>query len=283
MSVISVALIQDKRLACDGISALLNQLPDVQVVIGASSVDTAVLGEANPQVVLLDLGPGRGSNVRLAEKVKRTVPGTHVIVMDILPGHEDIVEFIDAGVSGFIMQDATLDDLANTIRSVAQGNHVLPPQMATTLFSQIADDAARPSRPETPGSVRLTPRERDVIRVIAEGLCNKEISTRLGITTDTVKSHVRNIMEKLMLHTRLQIAAYAHRESQILGASQPSLDIPDGGRSGGERLRASRRLHLRDAWTPRRARCGHCGGLHGIEPRVVVRDLLEMRPRDLRR
>lgn len=140
-ALVSVALIEDNRLAREGISALLNQLPDIQVVIGTSSADTAVLREPNPQVVLLDIGPGRESSVRLAQKVKRAVPGTHVIMMDILPGHEDIVELIDAGVSGFILQDATLYDLANTIRSVAQGTHVLPPQIVTTLFSRIADDA----------------------------------------------------------------------------------------------------------------------------------------------
>jgi len=214
-ALVSVALIQDNRLACEGISALLKQLPDVNVVIGASRADIVMLRETNPQVVLLDLGPGRGSDVRLAGKVKRAVPGTQVIVMGIRPGHEDIVEFIDAGVSGFILQDATLDDLANTIRSVAQGTHVLPPQMTTTLFSQIADVAARPSRPETPDGVRITAREREVIDAIAEGLSNKEIATRLGVTTDTVKSHVRSVMEKLMLHTRLQIAAYAHRQSHL--------------------------------------------------------------------
>lgn len=212
---ISVAVIHGNRLAREGISDRLNQLPGIHVVMGARSADAAILRATNPQVVLMDLAPGRGSNVRLAEKVKRAIPGTHVIVMDIPPGHEDVVRFIDAGVSGFTLQDATLDDLANAIRSVAQGAHVLPSEMATTLFSQIADDAPLGSRTETPGGVRITPREREVIDLIAEGLSNKEIATRLTIATDTVKSHVRNIKEKLMLHTRLQIAAYVHRESSI--------------------------------------------------------------------
>lgn len=210
---ISVAVIHGNRLAREGISDRLNQLPGIHVVMGARSADAAILRATNPQVVLMDLAPGRGSNVRLAEKVKRAIPGTHVIVMDIPPGHEDVVRFIDAGVSGFTLQDATLDDLANAIRSVAQGAHVLPSEMATTLFSQIADDAVHPRRSAT--SAHITPREREVINVIAEGLDNKEIAARLRITTDTVKSHVRNIMEKLMLHTRLQIAAYAHRESNM--------------------------------------------------------------------
>ena len=133
--------------------------------------------------------------------------------MDVLPVHEDIVEFVHAGVSGFILKDATRDDLVNTIRAVAQGAHVLPPQMATTLVSHRERRGPPRGRPEALG-VRMTPREREVINLIAGGLSNKEIATRLVISTDTVKSHVRNIMEKLMLHTRLQIAAYVHRESR---------------------------------------------------------------------
>ena len=209
---ISVALIEDNRLVREGIAALLNQLPDVKVVAGASGGDTALLRTVHPQVILLDLGLRNGDSLRVAAKVKKEFPEANVIVMDLLPVHEDIVEFVNAGVSGFMMKDATLDDLANTIRSVAKGAHVLPPQMTGTLFSQIARDAVARGRPEALDSVRMTPRERDVINLIADGFGNKEIAGRLHIATHTVKSHVRNIMEKLMLNTRLQIAAYAHKD-----------------------------------------------------------------------
>ena len=209
---ISVAVIEDNRLVREGIAALLNQLPDLRVVAGGSSADTALLRQVNPHVVLLDLGLRNGDSLRVAEKVKKEFPESKVIVMDLLPVHEDIVEFVNAGVSGFIMKDATLEDLVHTIRSVAAGAHVLPPQMAGTLFSQIARDAVARGRPAALEAVRMTPREREVINLIAEGLSNKEIAVRLRIATHTVKSHVRNVMEKLMLHTRLQIAAYAHRD-----------------------------------------------------------------------
>jgi len=209
---ISVALIEDNRLVREGIAALLNQLPDLEVVAGGSSVDTALLRQVNPHVVLLDLGLRNGDSLRVAEMVKKEFPESKVILMDLLPVHEDIVEFVNAGVSGFIMKDATLDDLVHTIREVAAGAHILPPQMAGTLFSQIARDAVSRGRPAVLESVRMTPREREVINLIAEGLSNKEIAGRLHIATHTVKSHVRNVMEKLMLHTRLQIAAYAHRD-----------------------------------------------------------------------
>ncbi len=211
---ISVAVIEDNRLVREGITALLNQLPDLQVVAGSDSDDTAALGGIMPQVVLLDLGLRNGDSLRVAERVRKDFPASKIIVMDLLPIHEDIVEFVNAGVSGFIMKDATLDDLVRTIRSVAEGIKVLPPQMTGSLFSQIARDAVARGRPEVLESVRMTPRERQVINLIAEGLGNKEIASKLHIATHTVKSHVRNVMEKLMLHTRLQIAAYAHREEK---------------------------------------------------------------------
>jgi DNA-binding NarL/FixJ family response regulator len=165
-----------------------------------------------PQVVLLDLGLRNGDSLRVAERVKKEFPEAKVVIMDLLPAHEDIVEFVNAGVAGFIMKDATLEDLVTTIRSVAQGAHVLPPQMTSSLFSRIAKDAVAKGRPVALESVRMTAREREVINLIAEGLGNKEIAARLHIATHTVKSHVRNVMEKLTLHTRLQIAAYAHRD-----------------------------------------------------------------------
>ena len=208
---ISVALIEDNRLVREGIASLLNQHPDLKVVAGNSNGDTALLRKVNPQVVLLDLGLRNGDSLRIAQQVRRDFPESKVIVMDLLPVHEDIVEFVHVGVSGFIMKDATLDDLVTTIRSVAEGAHVLPPQMTGSLFSQIARDAVTKGRPDVLESVRMTPREREVINLIAEGLSNKEIASTLHIATHAVKSHVRNIMEKLTLHTRLQIAAYAYK------------------------------------------------------------------------
>ena len=207
---ITLAVIDDNRLVREGIGALLNQHADLKVVADGPSGDPALLRGLEPHVILLDLGLQNGDSLRVAEQVKKDYPKAKIIVMDLLPVHEDIMEFVNAGVSGFIMKDASLDDLVKTIRAVAQGAHVLPPQMTGSLFSQIAKDALAKGRPEVLDSVRMTPREREVIILIAEGLGNKEIAARLNVATHTVKSHVRNIMEKLTLHTRLQIAAYAN-------------------------------------------------------------------------
>jgi DNA-binding NarL/FixJ family response regulator len=209
---ISVALIEDNRLVREGLAALLDQTHDFRVVAAESSGGEELLKNANPDVILLDVGLWDDDSLRVAESVKSHHPEAKVIIMDLLPIHEDIVEFVNAGVSGFILKDATLEELVNTIRSVADGVHVLPPELTSTLFSQIAKAAITKSPVVAMESVRMTAREREVIGLIGEGLANKEIAERLNIATYTVKSHVRNVMEKLALHTRLQIAAFAHRE-----------------------------------------------------------------------
>ena len=126
--------------------------------------------------------------------------------------HEDIIEFVNAGVSGFILKDTGADDFVATIRAVAGGAKVLPPRMVESLFSQIAGEAATRDREHVLEDMRMTQREREAIELIGEGLSNNEIAMRLNISTHTVKSHVRNVMDKLALHTRLQIAAYSHGE-----------------------------------------------------------------------
>lgn len=209
---ISVALIDDNPLLREGLSGLLSQLEDVQVVAAMSGANSLRLKKTSPQVVLLDLGLRKGNSLRVAQKIKKELPESKVILMDLLPMYEEIVEWVQAGVSGFVMKDATVEELAHTIRSVAEGAHVLPPQMTRTLFTQIAGDAVARGRPEALDSVRMTPRERKVMDLVAKGLSDREISRRLHIETHTVKGHVRNIMEKLALHTRLQIAADAHED-----------------------------------------------------------------------
>jgi len=208
---ISVALIEDNRLVREGLVSLLNQTADFDVVASGPSGDPTLLRDAHPQVILLDVGLWDDDSLRVAETVREQYPESKIIIMDLLPVHEDIVEFVNAGVSGFILKDATVEDLVSTIRSVADGAHVLPPAMTSSLFSQIAREAVSRGRTAAMEDVRMTSREREVIELIGDGLSNKEIAGRLNIAAHTVKSHVRNVMEKLALHTRLQIAAFAHK------------------------------------------------------------------------
>jgi DNA-binding NarL/FixJ family response regulator len=190
---------------------MLNRLPDVRVV-ASPGTDPPFPAENRPHVLLLDAGLGDHDSLRAAAALNKEIPEAKIIVMDIIPVNEDIVEFVNMGVSGFVLKDASFDEFVGTIRSVAGGAKVLPPRMTESLFSQIAKEADGGGREHTLEDVRMTRREREVIEYIGEGLSNKEIAERLNIATHTVKSHVRNVMEKLALHTRLQIAAYSHRE-----------------------------------------------------------------------
>jgi DNA-binding NarL/FixJ family response regulator len=114
---------------------------------------------------------------------------------------------VRAGAAGFVLKDAPKSEVLKTIRSVANGEKILPPPMAHSLFTQIFEQALRKGKGDLANVVRMTRREREIIVFISEGLSNKEIAVRLSLSAFTVKSHVHNILEKLGLHSRLQIAA----------------------------------------------------------------------------
>ncbi|HEX7018998.1 MAG TPA: response regulator transcription factor [Gemmatimonadaceae bacterium] len=208
---ITVAIVDDNRLVRDALAGLLGGLPDLRGVATAVA-DAAFLDAVRPDVLLLDVGLGDADSLRVAGEIVTHAPGTQIIIMDLIPMHDDIAQFVNAGVSGFVLKDATFDEFVATIRAVAAGDKVLPPRMTRSLFSQIAEAADARGREGVLEDVRMTRREREVIELIGEGLSNKEIAQRLNIAADTVKSHVRNVMEKLALHTRLQIAAFARKE-----------------------------------------------------------------------
>ena len=210
---IRVLVIEDNRLLRDGLAALLDAQPDFKVVGAAEGPDAGLLRvqETKPHVVLVDASLRNHSSRRLVESVRKTAPEARVIVMDLLPVEEDVVEFVKAGATGFVAKGARIDDLVTTVRSVAGGAKVVLPPLTGALFSYIAKRAVGRGAPAATDAVRMSRREREVIDLIAEGLSNKEIARRLHIATDTVKSHVHNILEKLALHNRLQIAAHAHR------------------------------------------------------------------------
>ena len=207
---ITVAIIDDSRLVREALASMLGRLPDLQVV-AAGVADDAFMDETKPDVVLLDVGLRDEDSLGVAAALIKRSLGTKVIIMDLIPMSDDIVQFVNAGVSGFVLKDATFDEFVATIRSVAAGGKVLPSGMTESLFSQIAKAADAQGHEQVLEDVRMTRREREVIDLIGQGLSNKEIAQRLNIAAHTVKSHVRNVMEKLALHTRLQIAAYVRR------------------------------------------------------------------------
>ncbi|MEX2473239.1 MAG: response regulator transcription factor, partial [Gemmatimonadota bacterium] len=212
-SMIDVAIIEDNRLVRDGLTLKLNEQEGITVTYTDAVGTLEGLAAAKPRVLLLDVGLEGDDSLELAERIQSELPEIGVIVMDLLPVHEDLIEFINVGVAGFIVKDATLEDLVATIRDVAAGRPVLPPQMTATLFAQIVDDAVKRGLPGVSEATDLTSRERKVVNLIGDGMSNKAIAKALGISPHTVKSHVRNIMDKLALRTRLQIAAYLHKSA----------------------------------------------------------------------
>ncbi|HEV2749187.1 MAG TPA: response regulator transcription factor [Gemmatimonadales bacterium] len=214
---VAVLVIEDNRLLRDGIAAMVAEQPALKLVAAVEGADAGLrlARETSPQVVLVDAGLGDHDSHRLVASLKKAAPEAGVIVMDLLPLPEDIVDFVKAGASGFILKDATVESFVGTIRSVARGERVLPGALTESLFSHIAEQAAGRAATEVIEAVRMTQREREVFQLIADGLSNKEIAQRIHVATNTVKGHVHNILEKLALHTRLQIATYAHaRETE---------------------------------------------------------------------
>jgi DNA-binding NarL/FixJ family response regulator len=209
---ISLVLINDNRLLRKGLAAMIKSQPGLEVLAPASDARDALqtVRDTRPDVVLLDFGLEDHDTLNLTSEVHSEVPSTRIIVMGLLSSEQDVANLVRAGASGFIMKDASFEELFATIRTVAAGAEVLPPALTNTLFSQISHDPAGVGKPRALESVRLTKRERQVIDLLAEGLSNKEIAARLQIAVHTVKSHVHNVLKKLALESRLQVAAYTH-------------------------------------------------------------------------
>jgi len=211
MKKIRVLLIEDNRLLREGLTAMLKEQPDIVVSASHGNSDAILKGKKfRPEIVLLDLGQRTQNSLHVLQLLKTIAPEAKVIGMDLVPVQAEIVQYVEAGVAGFVLKDATFDDFLRTIRAIAKGGSVLPLSLTGSLFAQIVDHATRTIKGNPFRLVKMTKREREVVELIAEGLSNKEIALRLSLATDTIKSHVHNILEKLALHTRLEIANFAH-------------------------------------------------------------------------
>jgi two-component system NarL family response regulator len=215
MGKIRILVIEDNRVLRDGIAMMLNEQADMHVAAMMGSGNDILLkaNDAKPHVILLDVGLKNIREASLITSLRRKMPDARVIGMGLVPTQSDIIEFVEAGASGFILKDATVKEFLSTIRSVVKGEKVLPTSMAGSLFTYVVDLAVKKNKGPLTNAVRMSKREREVIAQIAEGLSNKEIAAELNIATHTVKSHVHNIMEKLALHSRLQIAMHANEET----------------------------------------------------------------------
>ena len=208
---IALVLIDDNRLLREGLVSMIHAQPGFRVLAASADVDEALgrVRDAMPDIVLLDFGLADHDSLALTARVHSDVPGARVIVMGLLAAQEDVAAYVRAGASGFIMKDASFEEFFATIRAVADGAEVLPKALTTSLFTQIVRNVGN-GKAKALEAVRLTSRERQIIALLGEGLSNKEIAKRLTIAVHTVKSHVHNVLEKLALRSRLEVAAFTH-------------------------------------------------------------------------
>jgi DNA-binding NarL/FixJ family response regulator len=223
MKRIRLIIVEDNRLLREGLSAMLKEQSDIMVLSSLGSGDSLLRKiQMKVDVVLLDLVLGSQNSLRLVESIREKKPGVKIIVMDLAPIQPALVEYVRVGVDGFVLKDATFAEFLHTIREVSRGAKVLPSTLTSSLLSQIADHVTHSGKGNPFKSVRMTNREREVVELIAEGLSNKQIAGRLNLAVDTVKSHVHNILEKLALHTRLEIASYRHVGGQLSASARSS-------------------------------------------------------------
>ena len=218
----SLLIIAHNPLLRDGIAGLLNEQSDMTAkAIGPEwpAAQSAVV-ETKPQLILLDSCLGACYCRQLREATQELRPTPRVIVMDLLGGPEEVVEFVESGCCGIILKNTTTEHFLATIRSAGMGEYVLPACLTETIFSYVARRAATRGTDSVREAVTLTQREQEVMGLIVEGLCNKAIAARLNIAVHTVKCHVHVILEKLALGTRLEVAAFAQRQpGQSLASS----------------------------------------------------------------
>jgi DNA-binding NarL/FixJ family response regulator len=217
MKKIRLLLIEDNRLLRDGIFSVLKAYKNIVIIATSGDGKNTLLKikQLKPNIVLLDLGLRSQNSLHVVEIVKQDFPKAKIIIMDLAPIQADILQYVKAGANGFILKDASLNDFLITIRTVAEGSTVLPPLLVDSLFSQIVDHAVREGKSGLKDAIRMTKQEREVIQFLGEGMSNREIGQKIRISTYTVKSHIHNIMEKLALHTRLEIANYSYTDQTL--------------------------------------------------------------------
>ncbi len=212
---VRVVVVDDQELFRRGLTMLLAAEAGIEVVGEADDGDQGIelAARSQPDVVLLDVRMPRRSGIEACLTIKEKVPGAKIIMLTVSDEEADLYEAVKGGASGYLLKDSSIDEVAQAVRVVAEGQSLISPSMAVKLI----DEFKQMSRPERAAGaqLRLTDRELEVLRQVAEGLNNREIARRLFISENTVKNHVRNILEKLQLHSRMEAVMYAVREKLL--------------------------------------------------------------------
>lgn len=202
---IRVLLVDDHAVVRQGLRAFLQLQPDIEVVgeAGGGSAAAEAAAESGADVVLMDLVMPEGDGVEAIQALARAAPAARVLVLTSFGEDGRIFAAMQAGAAGYLLKDVEPDQLAAAIRDVHRGRAALHPEVAARLMRRAAEPA---------GVEPLTPREREVLRLVVEGFANKQIARRLLITEKTVKTHVSNVLQKLGVEDRTQAAVLAIRQ-----------------------------------------------------------------------
>jgi DNA-binding NarL/FixJ family response regulator len=223
--VIRVLIVDDHPLVRAGIVGLLESTDDIEVVGQAAegTAGVAAVGELAPDLVLMDLSmPGMDGRTA-TRAIREAYPGVRVVVLSSYSERADVLEALEAGAVGYLLKDAPPEELLAGVRSAARDESPLAPRVAREVLS-----AWRGTR----RSGELTPRELDVLVLIADGLPNKVIARRLGIAEKTVKAHVTQIFQALGVTDRTQAALWADRQGRSVGLDERRARLRDTGSEG---------------------------------------------------
>jgi two-component system NarL family response regulator len=196
---------------------VLEQEDDIEVVgeaaDGAEAITMAV--DAAPDIVLMDVRMPRRGGIDATSTIKQTVPSAKIVMLTISDEEVDLYDAIKAGAMGYLLKEISIDEVATAIRAVHGGQSLISPSMASKLLTEFASMIKKTDdRPQIP-TPKLTEREMEVLRLVAKGMANRDIAKQLYISENTVKNHIRNILEKLQLHSRMEAVVYAVREKLL--------------------------------------------------------------------
>lgn len=211
---IRILLIDDHTLFRSGINALLQRQPDFEVVDEASDGVEGIkrAKQHMPDVILLDLNMPGLSGLETLQLLAQDLPGTAVVMLTVSEEVDELTAALRAGACGYLLKNIAAETLADAIRKAAAGQPVITEQMTAKLVEQMRKPTTLAPVPrESDASETLTAREEDILRELGRGASNKEIARVLDLAESTVKIHVRNILRKLKLTSRVQVAVYASK------------------------------------------------------------------------
>jgi len=213
---IRVVVVDDQELFRRGLIMLVAAEDDIDVVGEASDGDEAAeLAAATvPDVVLMDVRMPKRSGIEACRTIKQVAPSAKIIMLTVSDEEGDLYDAIKNGASGYLLKDASIDQVAQAIRVVADGQSLISPSMAAKLLEEFKTISSVGTKQDVI-MPKLTDRELEVLNLVARGLNNREIARDLYISENTVKNHVRNILEKLQLHSRMEAVMYAVREKLL--------------------------------------------------------------------